>query len=322
MDFNMGNTFDSFRDGTKELAEITHQKTKEIHEKYVSKVLPDCGKYGDVAKFIAEMAPGVAEYNAIREGDWKEFAIAAGLDITAVGIGAATAGAGYAAIKSGSTAAKTGTKLAVKEVAEAGTKKIMKKTAGETTEKIVKETVETTAEKIVKEVTETGAEKVTKETADTIIEKTEKELGEKIGYRYIECKNKDLEGLRHPKTGVEFVRKIVDDGVGGFVEGVFPKFESNFDAVIPKELYKESNFIQFKEANSQLLEKIKNDPSLYKKFTVEQIDQIKEGIVTGMAPDGFIWHHNEEVGILQLVDQEIHALTGHIGGRLIWGGGY
>ena len=174
MDFNMGNTFDSFRDGTKEVAEITHQKTKELHEKYVSKVLPDCGKYGDVAKFIAEMAPGVAEYNAIREGDWKEFAIAAGLDITAVGIGAATAGAGYAAVKSGSTAAKTGTKLAVKEVAEAGTKKIMKKTAGEATEKIVKETVETAAEKVAKETTEAKVGKTIREGIKEVIKSIDK----------------------------------------------------------------------------------------------------------------------------------------------------
>ena len=274
MDFNMENTLDSFKDGTKEIAEITHQKTKELHEKYVSKILPDCGKYGDAAKFIAEMAPGVAEYNAIREGDWKEFAIAAGLDITAVGIGAATAGAGYAAIKSGSAVAKNGTKLAIKEIAEAGTKKVVKETAKEATEKIVKETAGTTVEKVAKETTE------------TIVEKTEKELGERIdeiGYRYIECKNKDLEGMRHPITGVEFVRKIVDDGIEGFVEGVFPKFETKFEVVIPKELYKESNFIQFKEANSQLLEGIKNNSLLREKFTVEQIEQIKDGIMTGMA---------------------------------------
>ena len=165
------------------IEEITHQKTKELHEKYVSKILPDCGKYGDAAKFIAEMAPGVAEYNAIREGDWKEFAIAAGLDITAVGIGAATAGAGYAAIKSGSAVAKNGTKLAIKEIAEAGTKKVVKETAGATTEKIVKETVGTAAEKVAKEMTETIVEKTEKELGENtieIVEKTVLKVGDKI----------------------------------------------------------------------------------------------------------------------------------------------
>ena len=65
MGLEMSHTLDSIHDGTKEIAETAHVKTREFHENYVSKVLPDCGKYGDAAKFVAEMAPGVAEYNAI-----------------------------------------------------------------------------------------------------------------------------------------------------------------------------------------------------------------------------------------------------------------
>ena len=101
MDFDLGKTLDSIKDGTKEVTEVTHEKTRAFHENYVSKVLPDCGKYGDAAKFVAEMAPGVSEYNAIVDGDWTAFAIAAGIDIGAVAIGAFTAGAGYAAVKGG-----------------------------------------------------------------------------------------------------------------------------------------------------------------------------------------------------------------------------
>lgn len=70
MDFDLGKTLDSIKDGTKEVTEVTHEKTRAFHENYVSKVLPDCGKYGDAAKFVAEMAPGVSEYNAIVDGDW------------------------------------------------------------------------------------------------------------------------------------------------------------------------------------------------------------------------------------------------------------
>ena len=105
------------------IKEVAHAKTSEFHESYVSKVLPDCGKYGDEVKFAAEMVPGVSEYNAIVDGDWTAFAIAAGIDIGAIAIGVFTAGAGYAAVKGGSTVAKTGAKVAVKEVAEAGAKK-------------------------------------------------------------------------------------------------------------------------------------------------------------------------------------------------------
>ena len=190
MDFNLGKTFDSIVDGTKEVAEVTHEKTSAFHEAYVSKVLPDCGKYGDAAKFVAEMAPGVAEYNAIVDGDWTAFAIAAGIDIGAVAIGVFTAGAGYAAVKGGSTVAKTGAKVAVKEVAEAGAKKAVKEVAEEGAEKIVKEAAEAGAkkavkevaeesvEKVVKETVETGAEKVTKEVAEESVEKVAKEVGD------------------------------------------------------------------------------------------------------------------------------------------------
>lgn len=87
MDINaMNDAFDSFREGTKEIAEIAHTKTKEFHENYISKVLPDCGKYGDAVKFAAEMLPGVSEYNAIRDGDWKSFAISAGIDAAGIAL--------------------------------------------------------------------------------------------------------------------------------------------------------------------------------------------------------------------------------------------
>ena len=71
MNLELSHTIDSIKDGTKEVAETAHAKTNEFHEKYVSNVIPDMGKYGDAAKFVAEMAPGVSEYNAIREGDWR-----------------------------------------------------------------------------------------------------------------------------------------------------------------------------------------------------------------------------------------------------------
>ena len=117
MDINaMNDAFDSFREGTKEIAEIAHTKTKEFHENYISKVLPDCGKYGDAVKFAAEMLPGVSEYNAIRDGDWKSFAISAGIDAAGIALGSFSVGAGYAAVKGGSTGAKKSLKVAVKEI--------------------------------------------------------------------------------------------------------------------------------------------------------------------------------------------------------------
>lgn len=180
MDFDLGKAWDSVKEGTKEIAETAHAKTKEFHKNYVSKVIPDCGKYGDTARFVAEMAPGVSEYNAIVEGDWTEFAIAAGIDVGALVIGACTAGAGYAAIKGGSVAAKTSTKIAVKEVAEAGTKKVVKKMTEESVEKVTKEVVETGAQKAVKEVVEEGSMKTVRETTEKVVTKRTKEIGERL----------------------------------------------------------------------------------------------------------------------------------------------
>ena len=129
MDIRLANNIETFQEGTKETAEFVHEKTNEFHENYVSKAVPDLGKYGDAARFAAEMVPGVAEYNAINEGDWKAFAIAAGIDAGAIAAGALTAGTGYAAVKGGSAAAKAGVKVATKEVAEAGAKKAAKEIA-------------------------------------------------------------------------------------------------------------------------------------------------------------------------------------------------
>jgi hypothetical protein len=36
---------------------------------------------------------------------------------------------------------------------------------------------------------------------------------------------------------------------------------------------------------------------------------------------GFVWHHNEDVGIIDLVAYDKHNTVNHIGGRNIWGGG-
>ena len=145
MRIDSGATWDAVKDGIAEVTEVAHKKVSSFHDNYVSKVIPDCGKYGDAARFIAEMVPGVSEYNAIKDGDWTAFAIAAGIDIAAIAIGAFTAGAGYAAVKGGGAVAKAGVRVAAKEIAEAG------------------------AEVIVREVIEAGVEKAVKETVDCLL---------------------------------------------------------------------------------------------------------------------------------------------------------
>lgn len=139
--------------------------------------------------------------------------------------------------------------------------------------------------------------------------------------RYIITRNESLEGDRHPITGVPFEKKIVELPSGEKIEGVFPIFKSLFDAQIPKEKYYDSDASQFKECNKQLWNAIQNNPELKSRFSETQLEQIKDGITDGTAPDGFVWNHNEEPGKIQLVDFDPHAKTGHTGGRALWGGG-
>lgn len=183
MSMDFPHTLESVKEGTKEIAETAHVKTDEFHEKYVSKVLPDCGKYGDAAKFAAEMIPGVAEYNAVKDGDWQAFAIAAGIDIASLAAGAVSAGTGYAAVKGSSKVAGGFLKKAGREVAEAGVKKAAKEFAEAGTEKAVKELAAAGAEKAVKEVAEAGTEKAAKEVAKSGVVKAEEfilKVGDKI----------------------------------------------------------------------------------------------------------------------------------------------
>lgn len=134
---------------------------------------------------------------------------------------------------------------------------------------------------------------------------------------YIKTRNADLNNGTHPVTDVPFREKEVVTDTGELVTGVFPEFNSKFDAQLPKDMYTETDSNQFAECNKQLKEKVLEDPEFAKMFNEEQLEQI----MNGDTPDGYTWHHNEEAGKMQLVDSEIHARTGHTGGRSIWGGG-
>ena len=139
--------------------------------------------------------------------------------------------------------------------------------------------------------------------------------------RYIITINESLENEQHPITGVPFEKKIIELPSGERIEGVFPQFDSLFDARINEDLYLESDKKQFKECNKQLVQAIESNTELRRRFTEEQIEQIYEGMEDGTAPDGYVWNHDAEPGKLQFVDFETHMRTGHTGGRYIWGGG-
>lgn len=138
----------------------------------------------------------------------------------------------------------------------------------------------------------------------------------------------DKDGVIHYKTdrcdledetsenGVPYERRrIVINGV--VIEGVFPKFDSLFDTELAPDNLKTKAYA--KECNAALKETIANDPELRSKFTSEQLKDIEER----RTPTGYVWHHNEEPGKMQLVKREDHdrAIGGaaHTGGNSLWG---
>jgi hypothetical protein len=54
----------------------------------------------------------------------------------------------------------------------------------------------------------------------------------------------------------------------------------------------------------------------------QQIIQLNEAAIQkGQTPLGYVWHHHEAPGKMQLVEKKVHDAIPHIGGRSIWGGG-
>ncbi|MCU4787076.1 MULTISPECIES: HNH endonuclease [Bacillus] len=135
--------------------------------------------------------------------------------------------------------------------------------------------------------------------------------------RYVETRNQSLENDLHPITGVPFEKKIIELPSGEILEGVFPEFPVTYEVQLDEQQYLDSDARQFKTAIGKLAQDIENNPDLQKKFTPEQLEQIKYG----ETPDGYVWHHSEQPGVLQLVDKDLHDKSGHTGGRNLWGGG-
>lgn len=134
---------------------------------------------------------------------------------------------------------------------------------------------------------------------------------------YMKCRNEGLAGKVHEVSGVLFEQKTIELPGGTVLEGVFPNFEHPFEANLDETSYDSRDARQFREANDQLKGAIEESPDLRNMFTEEQLEEIEYGD----TPDGYIWHHGEEPGSLQLVDKAIHEQTAHTGGRSIWGGG-
>ena len=135
----------------------------------------------------------------------------------------------------------------------------------------------------------------------------------------MDTRNDHLAGLDHPETGVSFIEKTVELPDGSLVEGSFPVFDSSFDVLLNENLYLASDDTQFSIANETLGNAIVQNPGIAAEMGLSQTDL--QHLAAGNTPDGYTWHHHEQPGRLQLVDEQIHDSTGHTGGRSLWGGG-
>ncbi len=146
-------------------------------------------------------------------------------------------------------------------------------------------------------------------------EKLKKCTIDENGVIHYKTDRSDMEG-QTTENGVPYERRRIEIN-GVVIEGVFPKFESAFDTELAPDNLKTKAYA--KECNEALKEAIENDPELRSKFTDEQLQDIEEG----RTPRGYVWHHNEEPGKMQLVKREDHdrAIGGaaHTGGNSLWG---
>ena len=141
------------------------------------------------------------------------------------------------------------------------------------------------------------------------------------GVIHYKTTNQHLEG----KTSVNGIsyKRVRFEYNGVTIEGVFPEFNSAFDFNLDISDYKSNAYAKI--CNEQLKVAVEENPDLRNFFTEQQLQDIAEGI----TPTGFVWHHNEKPGLMQLVKRVDHDKTlyndtpgitpAHTGGSSIWG---
>lgn len=116
-------------------------------------------------------------------------------------------------------------------------------------------------------------------------------------------KNVKLADQRHPKTNVPFDSK----GFPNFEKYV--KYDTKLDI---QEFRSKGSTGQMRLATKDLAEAIKRGEVRSSAFTTKQLKAIEKG--KDKIP-GYTWHHHQDTGRMQLVPEEKHSPTGHIGGR-------
>ncbi|MBD8513422.1 HNH endonuclease [Photobacterium sp. CAU 1568] len=115
-------------------------------------------------------------------------------------------------------------------------------------------------------------------------------------------------GQRHPVTGVVFDQRG------------YPIFDND---TVYDTRFKASDFgsasyqAQMRMATRDLREIIEVNLQLRSQFNASQLQAIQSG--NAKIP-GYTWHHHQDTGRMQFVDESVHRSTGHIGGEAMIGG--
>lgn len=102
----------------------------------------------------------------------------------------------------------------------------------------------------------------------------------------------------------------------------FPEFKTKFETLLDDiHIGSRSRPGHYRAANQKLLQAIEADPALARELGLSRSSV--EGLRSSFrAPDGYAWHHHQDVGRMQLVPDGDHLLANsHTGGMAIWGGG-
>jgi colicin-lik colicin-like DNase/tRNase family protein len=102
----------------------------------------------------------------------------------------------------------------------------------------------------------------------------------------------------------------------------FAEFHTKFETLLDDlHIGSGQRFSHYKAANQKLSQAIKKDPGLAKELGLSA-DAIEKLPTSTKPPDGYSWHHHQDVGRMQLVNLDEHQLAApHTGGMAIWGGG-
>ena len=121
---------------------------------------------------------------------------------------------------------------------------------------------------------------------------------------------------RSNRDGVKYKLVKVAYSDGRKIQGVFPQFKSFFEVQLEEDFIKAS----FDRQKRYCMEMLQKDTKLIFSKTKKIFDEQQlADIANGKLPENFVWHHNEQEGLMQLVDMETHVHNAHTGGMNLWG---